>query len=172
MMQSRPRLANAALTAMVICIGMFVLPSVAFAGVGVGITPTFPTSVTVGDQDLDGSLGVQNLSTSPESTGSLTVFDITLTPSCGIAAGADRDNDLLRTDFDCPAGFEDPGVFALSATGTGVTGTACAGREFNIAVARARSGQLSFTPADGMPVVLQAPNNTDNLDTCLIRVHV
>ena len=87
-MKSRTRVANAALTALVVGIGMFVLPSSALAGVGMSITPTFPSPVTVGDQDEAASLVIQNSSTPPENAGTLTIFDITLTPSCGAPFGA------------------------------------------------------------------------------------
>ena len=61
-------------------------------------------------------------------------------------------------------------MFDLSATGTGVAGTACATRVFNIdpTVPARPSGQLTFTPADALPVILAAPNGTDNLDACEI----
>ena len=170
-MKSRTRVANAALTALVVGIGMFVLPSSALAGVGLSITPTFPSPVTVGDQDEAASLVIQNNSTTPENAGTLTIFDITLTPSCGAPSGVDLDGDPFRLDNDCPVGASRIRVCStLSATGTGVAGTACATRVFNIdpTVPARPSGQLTFTPADALPVILAAPNGTDDLDACEI----
>ncbi len=120
----------------------------AFAGVGFGVTPTFPSTVTVGQTGLPASVQILNASTPPESAGNVTINAINLVPACGtttfVGAG------------DCPAAQADPGVFALSPTGTGEAGTACAGQTFTIAIIDPATGQVSFTPSGG-PVVLTPP---------------
>ena len=72
-MSTRTSLAHAALTAMVVCVGMFVLPSAAFAGVGAAVTPGFPVSVTVGDQNVPATLTIQNPTIEDDNAGTSTV---------------------------------------------------------------------------------------------------
>ncbi len=126
----------------------------ALAGVGFGVTPTFPTTVTVGQTGLPASVQILNASTPPESAGNVTLGAINMVPACGttafVAAG------------DCPAAQADPGVFAISATGSGETGTACVGQTFAIAVVDAATGQVSFTPSGG-PVVLTPPATANSV---------
>ena len=90
---------------MVVCAGMFVLPSAAFAGVGASVTPGFPLSVTVGDQDVPASLTIQNATNGGDNAGTATASDITLTPSCGATTGVNR-NMSANFDYDCPIGSE------------------------------------------------------------------
>jgi hypothetical protein len=86
----------------------------------------------------------------------VTLTDIRLVPSCGTPFGAAPVND-------CPAGFTDPGVFSLSPTGTGISGS-CSGQTFNI-VAASATGQVSFVPVGGA-VVLTVPGTAN--DSCEI----
>src|SRR5690349_9611111 len=89
--------------------------SPAYAGLGMAATPDFPQTVSVGQTGVPASLTLQNNSNGTENTAPLTVTDIQLVPSCATTFGG-------PPDFDCPAAFADPGVFALSATGTGTAG--------------------------------------------------
>ncbi|HVL06375.1 MAG TPA: hypothetical protein VM388_10315, partial [Acidimicrobiales bacterium] len=144
----------AALATVVVCIAApFVALGPAFAGVGFGVVPTFPTNVTVGQSGLPASLTVSNVSTPPENAAPVTLTSITLVPSCGTNAAA----------FDCPA--PDPNVFQLSPTGVGEAGTACAGTVFTITQVDPAQGKYQFTPAT--PVVLQPPGQPG--DTCRIN---
>ncbi len=131
------------------------LASPAFAGVGFGVTPTFPTTVTVGQTALPGSIQILNTSTPPESAGNATINSINLVPACATTS--------FVGNGDCPAASAAPGVFALSPTGTGEAGTACAGQTFTIAIIDPATGQVSFTPSS--PVVLTPPTTNVRLDS-------
>src|SRR6187549_3696982 len=79
----------------------FVTP--AYAGLGVGVAPDFPASVTVGQTNLAVGMEITNNSTSD--IGPITLSNIRLIPSCG-----DTDADSTTC-----AGVEvDPGVFTVS----------------------------------------------------------
>ncbi len=58
----------------------------------------------------------------------------------------------MIASVDCPVASFDPDVFALSATGTGLTGTACAGTTFTITNIDEAQDKYLFTPS--APVVL------------------
>ncbi len=118
-------------------------------GVGFGVTPTFPASVTVGQTNLAASLQIVNTSTPPEDAGTVTLSSITMTPACG---------NPVPSGGDCAAASADPGVFQYSATGVGVAGTAAAGMIFNITITNPATGQVTFTPTGG-PVVLSQPGS-------------
>ena len=115
------------------------------------VTPIVPASVTVGATSLPASLVIQNNSTAPDSAGAVTLgtipgggpAGITLVPSCGSSSPS--------ATGDCS--LPDPGVFQLSATGLGSTGTACAGTTFTIAVIDP-TGRVFFDPSTA--VVLEA----------------
>ncbi|MCA1683925.1 MAG: Ig-like domain repeat protein, partial [Actinobacteria bacterium] len=130
----------------------------ASAGVGFGVTPTFPSNVTVGQTNLPGSLQIVNNATAPDNLNPVVLNTITLVPSCGtpFSSGAG----------DCPAGFADPGVFQLSPTAVGEAGTACAGQNFFVTVVDPATGKVAFTPAN--QVVLQPPG-TPGGDVCRIQ---
>ena len=137
----------------------FLVNSPAFAGVGVGVAPTYPAFVIVGDTNVPVSLTMTNTSTAPENTGTLSLSLIRHTPACG------NDN------TPCPAGFEDPGVFLIKGPlsgnkASGHTGTACAGMTFTIGTPNATTGEVEFLP-DSPPVVLQPPG-TLGTDHCTI----
>ena len=131
-------------------------PAAAHAGIGASATPTFPTSVTVGQTGLSATLEVANANTTPNTGATNTVCNandgapcpagasITLIPSCG----------MLGPDADCtPAGY-DPGVLQISSTGEGVFGTSCGGLIFDLTPADAASGRLFVTPRSGAHVTL------------------
>ncbi|MGH9125183.1 MAG: beta strand repeat-containing protein [Acidimicrobiales bacterium] len=120
----------------------------AFAGVGFGVVPTFPSVVTVGQTGLPANLTIQNTSTTPDNASNVTLSTIDLVPACGTTFGTAPIND-------CPIANADPGVFTLSPTGTGQAGTACAGTTFTITTVDPATGQVSFSPST--PVVLQPP---------------
>src|SRR5438876_908508 len=83
------------------------------AGVGLGVTPTFPTSVKAGQTGVAASLQIAWGNTSPNDTHGNNVSNITLTPACG----------AFVSSADCPsapADFRDPTIFTLSSSGTGV----------------------------------------------------
>ncbi|MDQ1427419.1 MAG: hypothetical protein QOK39_895 [Acidimicrobiaceae bacterium] len=144
------RRASRGLVGLVVAVIPFVItmPS-AFAGVGVGVTPTFPTTVSVGDTGIPAALQILNNSTPPDNVNPVTIDTITLVPSCGSGA--------FTGAGDCNAVDADPGVFQLSAVGFGESGTACAGQTFTIStVSGSTTGKQMFTPSGG-PVVLQPP---------------
>jgi hypothetical protein len=124
----------------------FLVSSRAFAGVGVGVAPTYPAVVVVGDTNVAVSLTATNTSTVPESTGTLTLSLIRHTPACG------------EDTVPCPAGSEDPGVFLAKGPATGRAGSACDGMTFNMSVPNATTGEFEFTPTSGS-VVLQPPGS-------------
>jgi hypothetical protein len=134
------------------------MPSIASAGIGLSISPTYPSPLTVGQTNVAVSLLITNGSTEPENAGTLTLTSIRHTPACGSAqipcpnAAAD------------PMGIDrrDPMVFSLSATGTGMSmgseDGACVGRTFDITVVDVNTGEVSITPNDAMgAVVLGSP---------------
>ena len=130
--------------------------SIANAGLGAGATPTFPAVVTVGDVGVPATIQMENDNTTPNTTATLCnsgdLFPcpegdpgITLIPTCG---------QLGLFSVCAPAGA-DPGVFQVSATGTGRAGSACAGMTFAITLIDPVFGQLRFTPQPpGTHVVL------------------
>lgn len=109
----------------------------AHAGVSLDVTPSFPATVTAAATGLAASFSFANSSTGPDSAFSMSITAVALTPSCGNASTV--------------CNQIDPGVFALSATGTGQAGTACAGATFAIAAPDA-NGKAVFTPSP--PIVL------------------
>ncbi|HEX2041456.1 MAG TPA: hypothetical protein VHF24_02360, partial [Acidimicrobiales bacterium] len=123
------------------------------AGVGFGVTPTFPPVVTAGQTGLPASLQIVNQATPPSNTTPVQLTSITLVPSCGT---------FVISDI-CPA--PDPGVFQLSPTGIGEAGTACAGITFAITLIDPVQGRYQFIPPPP-PIVLQPPGNPG--DTCRI----
>ena len=145
---------SALILATVMLIGGVSAASAQTGGVGAAAIPQFPSTATVGAQDVPVSVLLRNTSTGDYADDSLRVDQITLTPSCGSELG-------LGT---CPTGGEDPGVFVPSATGVGRAGTACAGQTFNITLLHPGSGRYLLTPTT--PVTL-GPVGTA-ADTCTI----
>src|SRR5262249_17263760 len=115
----QPRGAVVAVCAAVLA-GISWLPAPAYAGVGVGIAPTYPPARQVGDRNVAGSLTITNTSDGPQAAGTLTLSHIRHTPSCGSATTP------------CPSGDVDKDVFLVKGPATGRTGTACAGKSFSI----------------------------------------
>jgi hypothetical protein len=69
-----------------------------------------------------------------------------------------------------PCPNPDPGVFALSATGTGRAGTDCAGQTYSIAPISAATGEVRFT---GPAITLRASDPTTRVGgTCAIDLTV
>ena len=127
-----------------------VMPAAAQAGYGAGTTPTFPTTVTVGDTGLPASVTIENRNTAPNTGDANSVCNgpdaaagctgrgdsgILLVPACSeVSAGA------------CTANGPDPGVFEVSPTGTGRAGTACAGTSFRTSTVSLIFGTVRFAP--------------------------
>jgi hypothetical protein len=147
--QCHVRPAIQGLVGLVVAIVSFLVavPS-AVAGVGLSITPTFPTRVTVGQIGIPASIQVVNGSTPAASSGNLTINRLNLVPSCR--------NTRFVGNGDCRAAAADRGVFRLSATGTGEAATACADQIFTIKPLDVATGQVAFIPVGG-PIVLTPP---------------
>ncbi|MCA1683894.1 MAG: DUF11 domain-containing protein, partial [Actinobacteria bacterium] len=107
--------------------------------------PSFPESVVVG-QTFPAALGITNASTPPESTlfPVLNVTDIDLVPACS------------NPNIDCVGGL-DPGVFTLSATGTGNDGPSCDGVW---TITEISPGRFRFTPPGGNGTLQLATGET------------
>ena len=145
------------LTAALLMVSVWKAPP-ALAGVSIAATVNFPSSVTTGQTNVPASISVVNNSYSTHATGSVTITSLKLVPSCSTAGDP---------GCDAASSVADPGAFTLAGTGTGRTGTACAGRVFNITVA-APTGEVVFVPADGAPLSIGAPSATSDLDACTI----
>lgn len=135
----------------------------AWAGTAVNASPDIPNPngpVTVG-QTVPSTLTVQNDSTAAQASQQITVVNdsITLVPSCGtIPVGTS----------DCPSGSVDPGVFSLSGSGTGESGTACAGMTFTIVKTDPLQGKYQFREPAGTSVVLGNANAGGPASRCVI----
>jgi hypothetical protein len=114
-----------------------------WGGVGLGVAPTYPSFLEVGQTNRAVSLTITNVSTSAEAAGTLTLSDIKHTPSCGTDTAP------------CPPGQEDKDVFLVKGPVTGRAGTACAGKTFNIGAPNATTGEVEFLPNGGSVVLLQ-----------------
>src|SRR4030095_12845105 len=55
----------------------------AFAGIGLGIAPKYPTTVVVGGTGVPVAISIQNTSSAPQNVGPVTLSNIRHTPSCG-----------------------------------------------------------------------------------------
>ena len=133
------------------------LPARAYAGVGVGVAPTYPPAIEVGDTNRAVSLTITNTSDGPQAAGTLTLSHIRHTPSCG------------STSTPCPPADVDKDVFLVKGPATGRTGTACEGKTFSIGPPDATTGEVEFTPGGGA-VVLQPPGSPN--DSCTIDFFV
>ena len=150
MFQRRPSAHPRRLTiALVLLCAPALAPAVAQAGVGAGAAVTFPTTVTVGQTGLPAAIAMTNFNTTPNSADTNTVCNageasppcsageqgIVLVPACKQIAGGQ-----------CTVAGADPGVFAISATGTGAVGSSCAGVVFDTAVVDPTYGTVRFVP--------------------------
>lgn len=151
------RTARAVLVA-VLMVGSFVLPAdVANAGIGLGVTPTFPATVEVGDQNVAASVQIVNQNTPPNDGESNTLLAVLVAPACGDPFG----------NAPCPAPFAEPGVFLIDlGSAVGAPGTACAGIGFTVTGPDA-TGTYTFTP--NAPVVLGPPGTPAGGDRCVIN---
>jgi hypothetical protein len=140
-------------------LGMLLAAGPVWAGVGLGLAPTYPGTVVVGDTNLPVSLFIQNVSTDPQDAGTVTLDNIFHTPSCGASP--------VGSQNPCGAANADPGVFLVKGPVTGHTGTACAGKTFTIGPADPTTGEVEFI-AQGGSVVLQASSIGGGLATCQI----
>ncbi|MFH1025884.1 MAG: DUF4215 domain-containing protein, partial [Nitrospirota bacterium] len=122
----------------------------AYAGYGGSATPSFPSQVTEGQTNISVSMDlVPSIVFDP---GPVIVRDITLIPSCGVRTGTGT----------CALANADPGVFSVSATGTG--SFQCTGVTFTITETDAAIGEYTFTPDSD--IVL------DDLERCRISFTV
>jgi len=151
-MKSALQLARAA--CLVVMAVSLALP--AFAGVGVSVAPTYPNIVDVGDTGLSATLKISNGAFGTEATEQLLISNIRHTPACG------------SSDFPCPVGQKDPGVFKVNSPASGSAGS-CVGMTFNVAITDASTGTVTFTPQSG-DVILEAKNNPN--DNCTISFTV
>lgn len=152
--------ARALFLAVVFAVSMSVVlvwSATANAGYGAAAAPTFPSSATIGQTGLPASIQLRNNNSAPNTNDVNTVCNfgdplpcpaadpgITLIPSCG----------QLGTFSTCAPSGADPGVFQVSPTGVGATGTACADMVFDITLIDPVFGQLRFTPQAGGHVYL------------------
>ena len=127
----------------------------AHAAAGINGSLAAPTPVFVGQSGLPASLTAINTNSPPQQTETNTWTTIRVAPTCAAAPAAPNP---------CPS--PELGVFALSATGSGATGTACAGMTFNISAPDA-SGIVTFAPVG--TVVLQPPGGPVGSDRCTIN---
>jgi hypothetical protein len=124
---------------------LLALPS-AGAAVSFTVYSTFPSTMAVGATGLAGQLTISNNSTSPEATSTVTLTAIDLVPSCGSTTA--------------PGGVcqsADPGVFQLSATGSGEAGTGCPGTSFTTSIVDSGTGEVSFTPSTAVTLAPNGP---------------
>jgi LPXTG-motif cell wall-anchored protein len=149
----------AAVVAVVLSVA-FLGPGLAVAGMGASATPTFPTSVLVGDSGIPATIQVENKNTPPNTSSTVCNAGdglpcpvgepgITLIPSCG----------ELGLDSKCTLTGADPGVFQLSATAIGMPGSECAGMAFDVSLVDVVFGEYRFTPENGAHVQLAGPGS-------------
>ncbi len=111
-------------------IGLLFWVSSAIAGVGLGVAPNLPSTVTLGATNVAGDLDITNNSSGGDGN-PVNLTSITLIPSCGANTG---------TACTSP----DTGVFNVDSPATGAN--ACAGKTFTVAVTDATTGKVTFTP--------------------------
>ncbi|MDT7555482.1 MAG: hypothetical protein QOI16_4481, partial [Pseudonocardiales bacterium] len=147
------------------CVSLLCLASSASAAVVLGVGPNIPSpnrAVTVGETAVPSSLTITNISDQAQGPLNVTVDpnSITLVPSCG----------TIPATPDCPAASVDPGVFAVSATGTGAVGTACANTVFTITKVDATQDKYVLSPSTA---VMLGPGDTGGqLARCTINFTV
>ena len=134
----------------------FLAVPLARATVAFSVRTDFPTPVTVGQTGVPATMTIVNASDGVQASGTVTVGQIALVPSCG------------NLDPNC-TGNGDPGTFAVSgsAAGSAAVTDACTGKTFTVVVVNTATGQVQFQPTGG-PVVLEAPSAANALDTCTI----
>ncbi|HYF05944.1 MAG TPA: Ig-like domain-containing protein, partial [Patescibacteria group bacterium] len=110
----------------------------AYAGIGIGVAPDFPATVSAGSTNVPAGLDITNTST-PD-IGPITLDTIFLTPQCG--------------DSSVPCTSPDPGVFSVHTSGTG--SGACSGITFTITTVDPATGRVSLTPSSVITLALGA----------------
>lgn len=145
--------AKRGLTASVALLGVavFAAPG-AQAGAGASAGVRFPASVAVGQTGLHASIAISNANTPPHGSAANTVQSIELVAACKQLGAAG-----------CAATGIDPGVFAVSATGSGRALTSCAGKIFDAAPSASTPGKVTFTPR-GAAVTLPGAGATCAID--------
>ena len=125
-------------------------------GARLAIGPTMPTSTTVGAKGVPVFISLTNLSEPTDGKLIIPPDSITFTPSCGaLPAGAVPP---------CPA--PDPGVFAVSPTGTGRAGTNCQGENYTVSQISPATGEMRLV---GPAITLNGSDPTTRVGgTCII----
>jgi cysteine-rich repeat protein len=112
---------------------LFAASAPVYAGFGGSATPDFPSVVQVGTLGVNVGLDLLPVITGVD-TGPVIIDDIRMTLSCGLRTGIGT----------CASAEWDPGVFSVSATGTGAD--FCTGISFTITETDPSSGEVTFTP--------------------------
>src|SRR3954453_19106594 len=128
---------------------LVLVPASAWADVSANMQVKLPFDATVGQTGLPASITLLNTNSFPNEADTNTVCNagdaspclvpepgIAVVPSCQQSSG----------NGDCAAPGADPGVFALSAPGTGKAATDWAGTTFNIVSAGDSFGTVRFVP--------------------------
>ncbi len=125
-------------------------------GARLAIGPTIPTSTTVGAKGVPVYISLTNLSEPTDGRLIIPADSITFTPSCGSLPGG--------AVPPCPT--PDPGVFSVSPTGTGRTGTNCGGNTYTISQTSPATGEMRLV---GPAITLNASDPTTRVGgTCVI----
>ena len=150
-------------------LGLLVLaPGSAQASVAAQMSVHFPFQATVGQTQLPAFVRLLNTNGPPDDNLTNTVCNvgdgspcespgsgISLVPSCKETNG----------NAQCTGAGADPGVFGLSATGTGHAGTACEGVIFDIVATGDAFGTVRFVPRPGgSHVTLPGANTMCDID--------
>jgi hypothetical protein len=130
----------------------------AHAGVGLAMAPTYPAVVDVGQSSVPATLRITNGADGVEAAEQLNISNIRHTPACG------------SSDFPCPNGSKDPGVFQVNSPATGTAGS-CTGMIFTVAISDASTGTVTFTPQSGS-VVLDPKGSPNDFCTISFTVNV
>src|SRR6266481_4625468 len=129
-------------------------------GARLAIGPTMPTSTTVGAKGVPVYISPTNLSEPTDGKLIIPPDSITFTPSCGSLPGG--------AVPPCPN--PDPGVFSVSPTGTGRTGTNCAGQTYSISQTSPATGEMRLV---GPAITLNGSDPTTRVGgTCIIDMTV
>jgi len=126
----------------------------ALAGVALSIPPNYPPSVAIGQMGVPVSIVITNNSADDpgnpnvDSQRNVTVDHAFHTPACDLTAGQ------------CPAGFKEPGVFSVSATGAGnaAEGFSGCGGTWTITLSDATTGEVEFIPPGGLGTLVLGPS--------------
>jgi hypothetical protein len=152
------------------------VPASAQATVSANMQVKLPPDPTVGQTGLPASISLLNTNSFPDANTTNTVCNagdasppcvpsepgISVVPSCQQSSG----------NGDCAALGADPGVFALSATGTGRADSACPNAVFDIASTGDAFGTVRFVPRPAGSNLMVPPNSSTNLLGCVIEFTV